>query len=212
MTRSRTVCVLASLAVLASCSPGGVLDRLLPDYATAHDRYAASLRAAGLDSTALGREWLAASDSALHAPFAATLPLREVGIYSRHEARAVAYRLELTEGQRLELSLEAEGLPARIFVDLYEATGDTSRPFVHRATADTLSTTGAARLSLAHEIRRDGSYVIRLQPELLRSGRFELVVRTAPALAFPVEGHGNGAIRSYFGAARDGGQIGRAHV
>lgn len=197
--------------LMAACSPSEVLDSILPDDATAHERYAESLRAAGLDSTALGREWLAAGDSALRDPFTATLPAREVGIYTRHEARAVAYRLELEEGQRLEVSLRADGLPARLFLDLFEVTGDSARPFRHRATADTLAIIDSAAtvLALEHEIRRDGQYVVRLQPELLRGGRYELVLRTAPILAFPVEGHDHRDIRSYFGAERDGGR--RSH-
>lgn len=40
---------------------------------------------------------------------------------------------------------------------------------------------------------------------MLRSGRFELVLRIAPILAFPVEGHSNVAIMSFFGASRDAG-------
>lgn len=196
---------------LLACSPGDVLDSLLPADATPHERYAESLRTAGLDSTALGREWLVAGDSALREPFTATLPAREVGIYTRHEARAVAYRLDLEEGQRLEVTLRADGLPARLFLDLYEVTGDSARPFRHRATADTLPVAGgaAAMLLLRHEVRRDGAYVVRLQPELLRGGRYELELRAAPILAFPVEGHDHRAIRSYFGADRDGGR--RSH-
>lgn len=212
MHHSRMPASLLWLLVLLACAPGEVLDSLLPDDATAHERYAASLRAAGLDSTALGRDWLAASDSALQSPFVAALPAREVGIYTRDVARAVAWQVELAEGQRLEVSLRAEGLPARLFLDLFERTGDSTRPFVHRATADTAAATDggiAAVLLLRHEARRDGSFVVRLQPELLRSGRYELVIRTAPILAFPVEGQGNRAVMSFFGADRDGGR--RSH-
>lgn len=203
--------LLCTSLLLLACSPGDVLDSILPDDATAHERYARALEAAGLDSTALGREWLVASDSALGDPFDVELPSREVGIYNRHEARAVAWRVELREGQRLEVSLRAVGLPARLFLDLFEATGDTAKPFIHRSTADSLPATDsmAAMLSLEHEARRDGTYLVRMQPELLRSGRFELVMRVAPILAFPVEGQGNRAIMSFFGADRDGGR--RSH-
>lgn len=212
MRPSRARASLLSLLLLLACAPGEVLDSLLPEAATAHERYAASLRAAGLDSTALGRDWLAASDSALRNPFHATLPAREVGIYTRDEARAVAWEVTLEEGQRLEVSLRAEGLPARVFLDVFERTGDSTRPFVHRVTADTTTAMAegvAALLVLRHEARRDGSYVVRMQPELLRSGRYELVIRTAPILAFPVEGRGNRAVMSFFGAERDGGR--RSH-
>ena len=46
---------------------------------------------------------------------------------------------------------------------------------------------------------------IRLQPELLRGGRYSLTLKAEPALAFPVQGGANKSIQSGFGAPRDGG-------
>lgn len=204
------------------------MDRVLPGRspaATAHERYAASLREAGLDSTALGRDWLAAADSVLRAPLETTLPLAEAGSYARDEVRAVAYRVRMREGQRLDVTLEARGLPARLFLDLFEMEGDSTAPvsqrtFTHlasgEAASDSLTQAAvvpgdsvAARLMLSHEAERDGSVVLRIQPELLRAGRFTLRIQIAPTLAFPVDGAGNRAIRSLFGVARDGGR--RSH-
>lgn len=156
----------------------------------------------------MGREWLAASDSALRAPLTATIPAREVAVYSRSEARAVAYRFQLREGQRLTASLETDGPEARVFVDLFEATGDTVQSFVHRRTADSvvLVDSGRVRTSLQYEVSRTGVFVLRVQPELLRGGRFELTLRAEPMLAFPVQGGSNRSVQSYFGAERDGGR------
>ncbi len=197
--------------LLVGCTPSDPFraPRAIPP--TAHGRYAQSLRDAGLDSTALGREWLVAGDSALRAPLEATLPTREVGAYSRSEARAVAYRVSLRDGQRLVATVRADGLRAALFLDLFEVSDDSSRSIVHRATGDTLARpdSAAALLSLQFEAQRDGDYVVRLQPELLRDGRYELTLRAEPSLAFPVEGHGNRAIQSVFGVARDGGR--RSH-
>ncbi len=176
--------------------------------ATAYDRYARQLTDAGLDSTALGREWLAASDSALRAPLEASLPALEVGAYARSEARAVAYRFSLKDGQRVSVTARADGLPLRFYVDLFEAVADSARPFVHRATADTLTPPDSAAvfLRLDYEARDDSEFVLRLQPELLRSGRYTVSIEVAPVLAFPVEGRGNGAIQSLFGVDRDAGR------
>lgn len=192
------------LVLVAGCSSTGLF-RSTP--ATAHDRYAESLRAAGLDSTALGREWLAASDSALRAPHAADLPAREAGAYVRDEARAVAWRVALRDGQRFRATVRTEGMPARLYLDLFEATGDTAEPFRHRATADSVTPPAGASsvLTLEHEARRDALYVLRLQPELLRAGRYEITMGVEPALAFPVEGGTNRSIQSGWGVERDGG-------
>jgi murein DD-endopeptidase MepM/ murein hydrolase activator NlpD len=201
-------CTLVAFALGSlGCAEGTPLGDLLRGEPTPHERYAASLRQAGLDSTALGRDWLAASDSALRSALVADMPHREVGVYRRDEARAVALRVELRDGQRLVVELRAEGLPTRLFLDLFRMQLDVEHPFKHVRTADTLGGTivGAGHLLLEHESREDETVLVRMQPELLRDGRFELLLRLEPILAFPVEGHGNRAIRSFFGAERDGG-------
>lgn len=200
------------------------LDDIVPGRSratTAHERYAEALRSAGLDSTALGRDWLAAADSVLRAPLETTLPLAEAGVYTRDEARAVAYFVRLRDGQRLEVQLDAQGVPARLFLDLFEVEGDSigppnERAYRHRASGEALVDSTAVvsaatdstlmRLALEHEAGRSGLYVLRVQPELLRAGRYTLRVQIAPTLAFPVRGAGNRAILSLFGVARDGGR------
>ena len=47
---------------------------------------------------------------------------------------------------------------------------------------------GKGGAALQADIRRDGIYVLRLQPELLRGGRYTIVQRTLASLPFPVEG------------------------
>jgi peptidoglycan LD-endopeptidase LytH len=187
---------------LAAC--GGDAWRGRVRVLTPHEQYAASLRAAGLDSTALGREWLAASDSALRTPIPMPLPAREAGFFSRAEARAVAYELQLGPGRRLEVSLDQmEGLATQVFVDLFRVTADTATPLVHVATARRDST---GQWVFREEIEDSTTFLLRVQPELLREGRYELVVRAEPILAFPVAGHGNRAVQSFWGMARDGGR------
>jgi murein DD-endopeptidase MepM/ murein hydrolase activator NlpD len=192
---------------LISCSPVDAFKSLTSESLSAHERYGNSLRKAGLDSTALGREWLAASDSALRSPLVADPPFREIGHYQRTEARAVAHRVALRGGQRLLASLRAEGLPARIYLDLFAITPDTGKPFKRVATANEVSAadSAAAELSLEYEASEDGDYILRLQAELLRSGRYELSIVVEPALMFPVAGGDNSSIRSGFGAERDAG-------
>ena len=204
--------LVAVALLLAACGPGGSLKTLGGAPRTAHERYARALRDAGLDSTALGREWLVAGDSALRSPYPLSLPARELGAYTRNEARAVAWRIALRDGERLRVTLRADGQPAaRLYLDLFEVTTDSIPQFEHRASASEVPPTDSATslLTLVHESTSDASYALRLQPELLRSGRFEISIRVEPILAFPVEGRGNAAIQSLFGVDRDGGQ--RAH-
>jgi murein DD-endopeptidase MepM/ murein hydrolase activator NlpD/SH3-like domain-containing protein len=174
-----------------------------PRPASAHERYAESLRQAGLEKTALGRDWLAAAETSIRKPVAVSLPFREAGYFAASEARAVAYAVTLRDGQRLAATVDVTGAPLTIFLDLFRQTGDSVRPLDLVASVDTSLTTTGARL--VHEARRDGVYVLRVQPELLRGGAFALLVTTEPSLAFPVAGRDSRAVQSFFGAERDAG-------
>lgn len=214
------VVLFAALALLG-CDPRDALRQLGVQPATAHERYARALTDAGLAATSMGRDWLVAGDSAIRAPLDVALPFREAAFYTNVEARAVAYRFSLRDGQRLTATLRVAGLPVRLFVDLFEQTSDSTKPFEHRATADSTPGAGSLRVAAAardssapllrldYEVDRTGTYVLRVQPELLRSGRFDLSVRVDPVLAFPVQGGSNRAVQSLFGADRDAGR--RSH-
>ena len=200
--RHFSVPLCALLLVAAACTD---VPRFLerPRPTSAHERYAESLTRAGLEKTALGRDWLAAAASSIRKPLAVTLPFRETGYFAASEARAVAYAVTLRDGQRVAATVEVSGTPLAIFLDLFRQTGDTARPLDLVASVDTSLTPAGARL--VHEARRDGVYVLRVQPELLRSGAFTLVVSTEPSLAFPVAGRDSRAVKSFFGAERDAG-------
>ena len=49
-------------------------------------------------------------------------------------------------------------------------------------------------MQLEFEAERDGTFVLRLQPELLRGGRFTITEQMTATLAFPIEGR-DGASR-----------------
>ena len=87
----------------------------------------------------------------------------------------------------------------RVFVDLFRVENDTLSQFRHVASAD-------SSLQLAFSPRRDASYVLRLQPELLRGGQYTITIENVPTLAFPVAGKDVHAIHSFFGDPRDGGR------
>lgn len=167
--------------------------------ATPHEAYAHALQQAGLHETALGREWLGAAAAALRAPVRVSLPIEEAGYLSPEQPHALVFQVNLVRGRRLVLNAELTGAGALLFIDVYavpELAGDSLR---HVVAADS-----GARM-LTFEPRRTGDYIIRMQPELLRGGRYRLTVRAEPALAFPVPGAANAAIQSGFGAPRDGG-------
>ncbi len=194
--------LLLSLALIASVGACRQIDELRESLegVTPHERYADQLRMAGLDATARGRDWLTAASRSIAAAHPVSLPFQESGYLPSEEAAAVAYRFDARRGEALDVHVRSDDADtALVFLDLFVAS-DTG------TVEDPIASADSGALAMRYEIRRDGSYVLRVQPELLRGGRFTVVVRTGPSLTFPVPGRDSRAVRSFWGATRDGGR------
>lgn len=189
---------LVLLSLLACEQAEQIVDRYRD--LTPHEAYVESLRVAGLARTALARDWIEAGRRAVDRPLRVDLPFQEEGYIAPDEASAVGYRFSLQRGQALTVRLAVQSDDsARVFLDLLRVPADSADPLRPVTTADTLPD------GLVYEPWRDGDYVVRVQPELLRGGHYTLTLTLDAALAFPVAGRDVGAIQSFFGAERDGG-------
>ena len=168
---------------------------------TPYEAYQESLKEAGLTETALAVDWTRAGEAAIRQPSPVSLPFQEQGLITAEEPEAAAYRLTVPRGRRLtaEVSFAGES-GTRVFVDLFRVAADENDP--PRQVLSTDSAPGP----FSHEPRREGDFILRLQPELLRGGQYTVTLRLEAQLAFPVDGHGMRSIQSTFGAARDGGR------
>lgn len=202
--RVRSALVLCALSMSMACGGDGPLPSWRPT-PTPHEAYADTLRDANLDGFALGRAWIEAATQALVQPERVDLPFRESGYLDPASPSAVAYRFTLERGRVLDIDVtfEATGPAAApagpapaLFIDLFLVRDDG---------VDRLASAEEGSLTLRYAARRQGDYVLRLQPELLAGGRYSIVQRTEASLRFPVEGAGERNIQSVFGDARDGG-------
>lgn len=168
---------------------------------TRHEAYADGLADAGLLQTALGRGWIDAALQAVEQAPRVSLPFQEEGFLTAEKPAATAYRIRVGRGQRLtaKVTLEAaEG--TRVFVDLFRVPADSADRLRPVLSVDSVPG------DFTYEPWRGGDFILRLQPELLRGGRYRVLLRLEAQLAFPVEGRNERAIGSDFGAERDGGR------
>jgi murein DD-endopeptidase MepM/ murein hydrolase activator NlpD len=159
-----------------------------------------SLRAVNLTETALGTQWASAAVRSLSDAPVITLPFEEDGFLFAETPEARSYRVELRRGQRLSIEAGLEGGDRfRFFIDVYRMPGD--------ATDDPLPVLSTEFDSerLEYISTRRAEYVVRLQPELLRGGRYHIALRVEGSIAFPVEERDTRAVLSFFGDSRDGG-------
>jgi murein DD-endopeptidase MepM/ murein hydrolase activator NlpD len=154
-----------------------------------------------LDETALGQDWLAAAERALAAPVAVSPPYSEVSYMDEGEAGAVGYALSLRRGEKLTARFDLDSdTTYKVFLDMFVLPTGARRNPVLLASADSNSH------GIEYIARRDGDYVVRIQPELLRGGRYTITVEVGGSLGFPVEGHDHASIRSFWGDWRSGGR------
>lgn len=187
------------LLVLSGCAEQAVRE-FFGNY-TPRERYEQALREAGLEGTALGMAWMAAAAEALDGAVPVSPPYNEASFLDPKEATATAYRVSLRRGQRLEVAFASEPDPDyRVFIDLFRAPERPDAEPEHITSADSLGR------ELEHVVRRDGDYLIRVQPELLRGGRTSIRIIVTPTLRFPVYGRDASAIGSRYGDGRDGGR------
>ena len=147
--------------------------------------------------------WQQAGQKALQDSILLEIPFQETGYFRAETPSAFTYRLTLQTGERLHINLSGQPDSTLFFVDFFrEAAIDSSShlEYLFSAEPDQVD-------SLHYEATESGTYLLRLQPELLASGRFTLQLIVQPAYGvFPVSGKGNPDIWSSFGDPRDGGR------
>lgn len=190
-----------SVLTFYSCSnnkgPLALFNKLSP-----HDAYGQRLKDAGLDRTAMGSTWLQKGEASIINALNITIPYKETGYFSAEKIPSAALRFNARRGQKLHIVLSKKPqLNFAIYLDLLQEKSATEQKVV--ASADT---TG---LTLDYEVKQESKYILRLQPELLRSGEYTLTITVGPSLGFPVSQSGKPNIGSFWGDGRDDG--GRKH-
>jgi murein DD-endopeptidase MepM/ murein hydrolase activator NlpD len=186
------------MLTLGSCSKQQTLQAIFQK-STPHQAYARQLSQAGLDRRPAGRAWLAAAAQALRDSLVVPLPFAETGYFRPEVPAAASYRYAVHAGEQVHISLTlAPGANARVFLDAFEvAPGQRPTPL---ASADTVV------LDFRYRAETSGQHLLRVQPELLATGRYTLRVAREPSLStFPVRGRDDAAAGSFWGADRDGG-------
>ena len=191
----KNVLLLSFLISLYSFSCSSPVSKIFGNK-TPHEEYAEGLDDKGLDKTPEGRAWVMASQAALDAPVAVSLPYRQQGAFHPDKPRAVGLQFAAKAGERLHFTVNRKsGGALPIYADLFKQY-QTSAPVL---SADINSE------SFGFDVEESGTYILRLQPELFRTGEYSLSVAVGPSLGFPVSGN-KANVGSVWGDSRDGGK------
>lgn len=164
---------------------------------TPHEKYAEKLDDDDLDKTPQGRLWLAAAKAAVDRPQAVQLPYRQVGYFQTDKPRALGLKFTAKRGERLLFTLiKNTAANFVVYADLFQQKGSEVE---HLLSSDTNAT------QFSVDVDEAGTYVLRLQPELARTGEYSLSIDVGPSVDFPVSGT-KARPGSFWGASRDGGK------
>lgn len=163
---------------------------------TPHEKYQKKLDENDLEKTAIGRQWLAASKKALEEPLEIQLPYKHTGLFQTDKPRALGLKFKARKGEQLIFTLNKKVTSGFVlYTDIFKSDNTSSPLF----SADTSAT------QFAYDIDETGTYTLRLQPELFRTGEYSFSVSVGPSLGFPI-GANKGKVGSFWGASRDGGK------
>ncbi len=153
-----------------------------------------------MQETALGRQWFAAAEQSITSPLSVNLPYSETGYFPADKPKAAGIIFHAKRGEKLSIVLHKK--PAAgfvIYLDLWQpALSADSKP-------EFLLSADTAAANVTYDVKKDGSYILRLQPELLKGGEYTLSISTGPSLAFPVTPKVKSSIGSFWGVGRDEG-------
>jgi peptidoglycan LD-endopeptidase LytH len=164
---------------------------------SARDIYESRLNESGISKTTLGNAWFTAASVALSQPVTITLPYRQSGYFAADKPRAIGLKFRPARGEKIYISLTKKSAGSLIlYMDLWKQQNGKA-PEMEEA----LDTT---KMNFEFNADRDDeSYILRLQPELLHSGSYEISISAGPSLTFPVPQKGK--VGSLWGDARDAG-------
>ncbi len=161
-----------------------------------HQQYERKLVSSGLNQTGMGTLWLSRSTAILGKALQIDLPYKETGYFAAEKVEAAAFSFSLLRGQKLQVKLNINPINGfTVYADVWEVEDDGKYKLL--AFADSIGN------MLEAEAKRSGTFILRLQPELLGRGSYTIEVVAGASLAFPLENAKRSQIQSLFGVGRD---------
>jgi murein DD-endopeptidase MepM/ murein hydrolase activator NlpD len=164
---------------------------------SAYQTYLNSLKSAGLDQTAMGKEWIEIGKTALNNPNAnLVLPFKAEIFFRAEQPLAVAYQISYKQSSKIKITINVKANNAsKVFVDLFE---DITNPksVINGYLSDTV---------IVYQNKENQVLHLRLQPQLLENVYVTIEIAAQAKLAFPVQNGKNSDIKSFWGVEREGG-------
>ena len=172
---------------------------------TPHEQYEKKIKNSTTKESGLTEAWLKEAAITLSNPLDISLPYTETGYFAANRANGIGLKFKAKRGQQINISLQKKASENfATYLDLWQPY-----PFSENRAPKFLSAADTVDLSLQYAVTEDSTFIVRIQPELLKQGEYTLTISAGPSLAFPIPQNVKSSIISLFGTGRDNG--GRKH-
>ncbi|PZX48399.1 peptidoglycan DD-metalloendopeptidase family protein [Algoriphagus chordae] len=167
---------------------------------SARTAYLNTLENSGIAATKIGSEWKQSASEAISKAPELAIPMSIQGSFKSKSIEAKAWKIQLEQGASMNILVQWQASDSsKLIVDIMQ--GPEWKELESFSTQND---------SVKFESEKTGLYLLRIQPELLAEGNFQIQLSgTATYAVFPVQGKNSQAIQSVWGDVRDGGK--RSH-
>lgn len=160
--------LVASVIVLLACGDGQKVVNGLKLKSSSYDKYVKSLQMSDFDQTVLGQRWITAGEKVFRENTMVDLPYNENGRFFPEKPSAAGIKFKARKGDVVSIKVELKDSDDfLLFTDVFYLEDDSNVKNIYNSDIDK---------ETVIEVEESGVYLLRLQPELMKGAKYEVLV------------------------------------
>jgi peptidoglycan LD-endopeptidase LytH len=182
--------LIATILLFFGCGYEKPIMRGLMNGTTPHEKYVKSLQLSDFDQTVLGQRWIKAGEKVFKESTLVELPYHETGKFVPEKPSAAGIKFSAFRGEIVKVKVEiVDSDDFLLFTDIFQFGQEENTINIYNSDIDK---------ETEFEVNETGTFLLRLQPELMKGGKYAVYITRKPGLHFPVKGKTGKAVLSFF--------------
>jgi hypothetical protein len=169
--------VLLTFFLFFSCGYEKPNVRSLIARSTPYEKYVKTLQMSDFDQTVLGQRWIMAGEKVFKESTVVDLPYHESGKFFPDRPSATGIKFTANRGDKVLIKVElVDTDDFKLFTDLFHLNLDEAPVNIFNSDKDQ---------ETKFAVEESGIYLLRLQPELMKGGKYIVTINKEPSKPFP---------------------------